>query len=203
LDYDAIDVAINLAVVTVGFFAGRAAERRQYNLSASAFVSDYFRYLRAWASEGIDVLSEAAYCAPGRADHDEIDPSVCLRCRHRLSSLIDRGRFFIPNYNPDDVGTDKPVAFRGLRHPALDILVAAEQLLSAPELAKRRRFPSQRSALVEVKREFVSEIQELLDPRSQNKELAALLRTTRAVPTETRTALERLGQKDHPNFSEE
>lgn len=203
LNLDVANVVVASLLGVIGFVGGVVTERRQYKLSASAFASDYLRDLRSWASEAIDVLSEAAYQSPGRADTVSIDSTVCTSCRQRLSALVDRGRFFIPNYRPDDVGTSKPAAFRGLRHPALDILVAAEQVLGGAAVQWVRKFPSQRAALVELKREFVSQIQEILDPRTQNKEIAKLLRDSRADPAEKRTALERLSQRDHPDFSAE
>ena len=129
--------------------------------------------------------------------------ALTLRCRHRLSSLIDRGRFFIPNYVPDEVGVEKPAAFRGLRHPALDLLVAAEQLLAGADRQLLKQCPSLRAARVQIKREFVSHVQEILDPRAQNAELAALIRSTRGDPKDKRTALERLAQRDHRDFSDE
>lgn len=57
--------------------------------------------------------------------------------------------------------------------------------------------------MIEIKRAFVSEIQEILDPRTQNRELAALIRSTRNASDETRSALQRLAQQDHPDFSDE
>jgi hypothetical protein len=206
-----MDTSIAAALIAglaalLGWLGGIQTERNSKShlkLRASAFASDYFRDLRAWASEAIDVLSEAAYCAPGRNDKQPIDPVICVRCRHRLSALIDRGRFFIPNYSADEVGVEKPPAFRGLRHPALDLLVAAEQLLAGTDRQLLKRFPSLRGALVQIKREFVSRIQELLDPKAQNAEVAALIRSTRGDPKDKRTALERLAQGEHPDLSGE
>jgi hypothetical protein len=201
--FDTANVVGGLVLAVLGYIGGVLNERRQYRLSASAFASDYLRDLRSWASEAIDVLSESAYHARGRSDHADMDPAVCRNCRYRLSALIDRGRFFIPNYNPDDVGANKAAAYRGLRHPALDLLVAAEQVLSGSTPDAVDTFASQRAALVEIKREFVSHVQEILDPRTQNREIAALLRETRGDPSDKRTALERLSQRDHPDFSAE
>jgi len=206
-----MDASIAAALIAglaaiLGWLGGIQTERlskSHLKLRASAFASDYFRDLRAWASEAIDVLSKAAYCAPGRSDKQPIDPLICVRCRHRLSALTDRGRFFIPNYVPEEVGREKPAAFRGLRHPALDLLVAAEQLLAGADRQLLKQFPSLRAALVQIKREFVSHIQEILDPRTQNAELAVLIRSTRGDPKDKRTALERLAQREHPDFSDE
>lgn len=149
------------------------------------------------------MLSEAAYAAPGRRDTAPMEPELKRSCRHRLSALIDRGRFFVPNYTPDEIGLHKPPAFRGVRHAALDYLVAAERVLSDAEPEYVEQFGSIRGTLVVIKREFVSEIQEILDPRSQNKAIADLITHSRGNTADTRSALQRLTAREHPDYSEE
>lgn len=199
------EVLIAALSLAAAWYLGMRAERSsadQYRLSANAFASDWFRDLRGWASEAIDVLSEAAYAAPGRRDTAPMEPELKRSCQHRLSALIDRGRFFIPNYTPDEIGLHKPPAFRGIRHPALDYLVAAERVLSDAEPEYIKQFGSVRGTLVVIKREFVSEIQEILDPRSQNKAIADLIKHSRGDTADTRSALQRLTARDHPDYSE-
>lgn len=206
MDVPIFEVLIAALSLAAAWYLGKRAERSsidQYRLSASAFASDWFRDLRGWASEAIDVLSEAAYVAPGRRDADPMDPELNRRYRHQLSALIDRGRFFIPNYTPDEIGVHKPPAFRGIRHPALDLLVAAERVLSDAEPAYIERFGSVRVTLIAIKREFVSEVQEILDPRSQNKAISDLIKHSRGDTADKRSALQRLTARDHPDYSEE
>jgi hypothetical protein len=119
-----------------------------------------------------------------------------------LSALIDRGRFFIPNHLPETVGPGKPSAFRGLRHPALDYLVAAERLLAGPASDLSGVFPSAQAALVSMKRHFVSQIQEILDPRTQNKAIAKRIRASRGDTSDTRSAFERMVQENPADFSD-
>lgn len=185
--------AVGVAAGLLGWFTGRRAERRNYRLGASAFTADWHRDLRSWASEGVDSLSRGVYCASRSASSTQMSAVVRDECCSNLSALVDRGRFFLPNYNPDEVGLDKPSAFRGFRHPAIDFLVAAHDVVEDP--ARASAFSSQRDALIAIKREFVSEIQDLLDPRSRNKAVAKLIKATRADPAEKRTALERLIQE--------
>ena len=206
MDVSIAEVLIAALSLAAAWYLGMRAERTsadQYHLSANAFASDWLRGLRGWASEAIDVLSEGAYAAPGRLDVDPMDPDVKISCRHRLSALIDRGRFFIPNYTPNEVGLHKPTAFRGVRHPALDLLVAAERVLSNAEPEYITQFGSVRGTLIAIKREFVSEIQEILDPRSQNKAIADLIKNSRGNTADSRSALEKLTARDHPNYSED
>lgn len=150
------------------------ASNIQNRLSATGVAGDWLRDLRAWASEAIDVLSEATYCMPKAMNSlSESEKQFGVRCRSRLSALIDRGRFLLPNERESEYGNLKPGAYQGLRHPALDALVAAERILDGNiELFS---FPNEKEALVGVRREFVSIVQSILDPRSMNKSVAAVL----------------------------
>src|SRR5206468_2657238 len=93
--------------------------------------------------------------------------------RARLSSLIDRGRFLLPNERGDQHGGHKPLAYRGFRHPVLDGLVAAEQIVAGT--MELYAFPNSAAALNGVRREFVSLVQSILNPRQINKTIADLL----------------------------
>jgi hypothetical protein len=190
VEFSGAELVVAALSILVGWYAGIRKERlsiSQYRLSASAFASDWFRDLRAWASEAIDVLSEAAYNAPGSTDPTPMPADVRTRCRHRLSALIDRGRFFLPNLRPDAKGAEKPSAFRGTRHAALDQLVLAEQVLAGTPL-EGKEYPSMRAALVAIKRDFVAEIQDILDPRSQNAMIGEILQADRGRERESGSA---------------
>ncbi len=157
-----------------GLAAYRAATR-QNRLSATNVAADWLRDLRAWASEAIDVLAEASYTVR-RSDPALLpdEQATLVRCRHRLSALIDRGRLLLPNEREDEYGDHKAEAYKGLRHPALDGLVAAERILGGD--ANLESFPDRKSALIGVRREFVSIAQAILDPRSVNRTVARILR---------------------------
>ena len=164
-----------LASVAVAVILGRRAEAiaaAQRRHSAFSTASEWRRDLTAWAAEAVDVLSEATYIYETKAESERARESV-FSCRHRLSSLIDRGRFFLPNVQRDDYGTDKPLAYRGYRHSALDPLAAAERVLSTGQTG---RFADRRHALIAMKREFVSVIQRILDPKGYNQEVARMIR---------------------------
>lgn len=148
---------------------------RQNRLSATGVAGDWLRDLRAWASEAVDVLAEAAYCCPNSLNSmSEPEKAMVKRCRYRLSALIDRGRFLLPNESEAEYGEQKATAYKGFRPPALDALVAAERILG--EDIELFAFSSAKLALLGVRREFVSIVQAILDPRSMNKSVAAVLR---------------------------
>jgi hypothetical protein len=151
----------------------------QNHLSASSVAADWIRDLREWAAEAIDVLAEASYmCRRGDPEPTAEDQQVLLQCRHRLSALIDRGRLYLPNERETEIGASNPRAYRGLRHPALDALVAAECVLAGS--IALGAFPDRKSAMIGMRREFVSAIQAILDPHTFNREVARLLRLANA-----------------------
>jgi hypothetical protein len=170
-----IGTVATLASVALAWYSGRKTERSntlQHRLAAYSTTSEWLRDLRNWASEAIDALSESSYLC-GRVDGSQEDCSQTLRaCQYRLSAVIDRGRFFLPN-QPADVGQGKPTAYRGWRHSALDPLVAAVRVMSGE--ADVGQFPNRETALVEMRREFVSAIQRILAPDLHNKEIARMI----------------------------
>lgn len=147
---------------------------RQQRIATHVAVAEWSRELRDWASQSVDVLSEASYTC---AHHDPSGGDCAeqmLVCRHKISSLIDRGRFFLPNLPAKDVGLSNPSAYRGWRHAALDPLVAAERVMSGA--VGSGKYETRELALIEMRRVFVSAIQEILGPESINKEIARMIR---------------------------
>jgi hypothetical protein len=91
--------------------------------------------------------------------------------RMRISSLIDRGRWFFPNLRHEVFGAHKEVAFRGFRHKVLDSLVGACRLVEQMDYQVQANNGSVREGLLCDTRSFVSTTQEVLDHRSQAAEL--------------------------------
>jgi len=164
----------DLVVAVLGAALGWLAAARSYRLDAASAAADWLRGLRSWASESIDVLADAAYRSPkGDAEQTSEQRDALKQSRTRLSALTDRGRLFLPS-TEDNTGAEKPPAYRGYRHAALDALVAAEKVLGG-EL-ELYDFPDRKSALIGLRREFVSILQAMLDPRSTNRQVLRWLR---------------------------
>jgi hypothetical protein len=88
------------------------------------------------------------------------------RLRHRLSALIDCGRMFFPNHQPDKKGADNPAAYQGFRQRILSRLVAVYNVLAKFDRLKSDEHRLDRLArLNELRRMFVSEAQLAIDPR--------------------------------------
>ena len=179
MNFDAANVIVAIITLLIsGSFSRIAylAAVKQNKLSASSIAADWQRDLRSWASEAVDVLSEVAYtCRVGDPEPNEKETACIARARHLLSALIDRGRFLLPNEREEQYGDHKPRAFRGLRHPALDALVAADRILGND--MGLLSFPDKKSALIGIKREFVSIVQQIIDPQSHNEVIAETLRS--------------------------
>lgn len=118
-----------------------------------------------------------------------------MRCRYRLSALIDRGRFFLPNRMHEDYGIHKPEAYRGIRHPALDYLVGAYRIIDETATVEEFGFDSRKKALIELKRQFVSAIQVVIDPRHHTQEISRLVEASRHESLEKASSIEKFLNK--------
>ncbi len=170
-------VAAVCSVVVAVLLGRRTASiaAAQHRHSSFSTAREWRCDVRNWASEAIEVLSEATYMCSDTESVGGKDIGSVLSCRYRLSSLIDSGRFFFPNIRRDEHGTDKPFAYRGFRHAVLDPLVAAERVLGGGHTG---RFRNRKEAVVAMKREFVSSIQRIIDPKGENEEIARMVRET-------------------------
>jgi len=181
MTHDFSELLIAAIAGAIAGFTGLAAYYAasiQNRLTATNVAADWMRDLRSWASEAVDVLSESEHLVDRESfrPDDEAPSEGITRCQIRLSALIDRGRFFLPNEVDNCHGTHEPIAYRGFRHATLDPLVAAYRILQGK--ANLHSFSTRTEAINGVKREFVSSVQEILDPRSSNKTVATIIRNS-------------------------
>lgn len=117
-----------------------------------------------WAGEAIATLAEMAEL-PVTEMEDDARRRRWHALRHRLSTQIDVGRFFFPNYGKDVYGQDNPAAFRGRRQRVLEFLVEAYDIFDEDDAlgdATTRR--ACKKALVAERQNFISEVQRFIDP---------------------------------------
>ena len=86
----------------------------------------------------------------------------------KLSCAIDAGRLYFPNSEADKYGLHKEGAFRGVRHPVLDMLVRVYDLLEkvthqVPASPEERS--ELRNQVTYCRREFISRVQAQVDPK--------------------------------------
>ncbi len=117
-----------------------------------------------WAGETLAILAEMAEL-PVTEMEDDARRRRWHSLRHRLSTQIDIGRFYFPNYGTDFYKTDNPAAFRGRRQQVLAFLVEAYDIFDEEDalgdLTTRRAC---KKALVAERQNFISEVQRFIDP---------------------------------------
>ncbi|MEQ6342149.1 MAG: hypothetical protein M3A44_10970 [Gammaproteobacteria bacterium] len=84
--------------------------------------SEHANQLLAWHATVVELLVALRNSAKNNKDEERRSLLV------RLSALIEQGRFYFPNIDPDGYGAEKPPAYRGYRNIALDFLVASYNL---------------------------------------------------------------------------
>ena len=105
---------------------------QQKVLQSQQVQLQYYTELRHWADSALDTLGSLmslCHLDPARTEFNFREKHV--EYLNQLSALIDRGRWFLPNFSKDMHGREKDVAFQGFRHPALDQLVYAFDIAKA------------------------------------------------------------------------
>jgi hypothetical protein len=148
--------------------AKRSAEllEKEHQLKLREWTDQYFNSVRIWAEHVCYAISEATHVI----EHPELNGDLKRPILIRLSSLIDTGRWYFPNQWTDDYGTHKEPAYRGIRQPVLDCLVKAYDLLKDSQPTENSK-----AELIATQREFVSYVQEVLDPRQREQEIKKIL----------------------------
>ena len=100
------------------YFYFRDRRRGKYQIK-----SDYIKPLMDWHCETVETLIRLRNCAINTNSVQKHD----LLCK--LSSQIERGRFYFPNIDKgDNFGQNKPTAYQGYRNLTLDFLVYSYNL---------------------------------------------------------------------------
>ncbi len=163
-----------MSLLAVGFFAfiNYRRERLNQKMQYVNTKQQYFAALRTWSDLLSDTLSEAIHFA-------ELDPAKMAagsfferrnKLRVSISSLIDRGRWFFSNLHTEEVGQHKEKAFRGYRQEVLNSLVSAYDSVTTLDYVSGKDNDVRRQELVDAKKKFVSEIQEILNPVKRDEE---------------------------------
>lgn len=134
-------------------------------LNVKAWLDQYNCNVRLWADEACECISMAIHGLElEQAKCDE----VLFGAKYKISSLIDRGRWFFPNQWQDDYGGHKEPAYRGIRQPILDFLVEAHEAICKHQ---KNQSGAVHDELVDCQRGFVSEVQQVFNPRRRKEEL--------------------------------
>jgi len=160
-----VSLALNWAVV-----------QRQTALQFETLKAEMDAEVVAWASEAINLVSEAIGLARGRG---ALYPAgdfrrLAAEAAGKLSAVADRGRLFFPNVSPDAHGAGKEAAFQGYRQPILDAIVFACAQMSRMDPVASGPDEAAAEFLSKCRRLLVSEAQNAVDPRRRAQMLRRL-----------------------------
>jgi hypothetical protein len=167
------EVLIGLASAAIAVFAAlisRGETRKQRAVQMENLRHSIDAQSLSWGNASIDALNRAAMFARTR-QHQASDASFFqqrVNMLLALSSLVERGRLFFPNIDPDGRGNDKTAAYRGARPPILDAIMCAYYEIEA--LTRQGGPTADNSAefIEDCRRLVVSELQAHLDPRRRD-----------------------------------
>lgn len=142
----------------------------QSELARQSWSDEYFREITSWSCNVSMAISKAIHLIEVGDTDAKRDTLITL------SACVDMGRWYFPNRDHDQIGTDKEPAYRGVRQPCLDWIVLAYNVLS-----ERKNVLNPREQLVTCQRNFVSCLQEVLDPRSRAESIERVLNDFKSV----------------------
>ena len=174
--------ALGIAVSLIAWNSSRISQQRMERLAArqdrlahQSWADAYFRDITGWSSEVCRAISRAIHLV------GQPDPAARSEVLVTLSACIDMGRWYLPNQVESGVAMHKEPAYRGERQPALDWIVEAYTICR-----RERDYENPHQELVTCQRNFVSAIQEVLDPRSREASIRQVLESFATVATRPR-----------------
>ena len=163
-----------LWTITAFVLSNRQTKQKQ-NLEYLKVIRLYDEDLRLWANEVVNLMSKSGHLC-------DLDPSKdsnffvkIHEYKIQMSALIDQGRFFLPNSGRDEYGQHKPSAYRGFSSDSISAIKNGYDLLFKLDWYDQDPNKILRSDFMTVKREFVSSIQDKLDPEKFEREFKKIL----------------------------
>jgi len=161
-------VAATVAAV-VTFIAWKSMEVQKQTIKFLQ-KTDEENFSNSWTNQVIDWAGECSDCMAGAhfALLENDVPEEINAILAKLSSLLDRGRFLFENDRNDGFGASKPRAYQGYRPYLLDCLfnvyLVCEQRLKLTAEMKDVQKEIFNKFVFKNRRDFVSEIQEVVNP---------------------------------------
>ena len=170
--YLEVFIGVGSAVVAmISALIARGETKRQRRLQTASLRQSIDAASLDWGNAAIDTMARAAMFA--RTRHMQANEGAFLASKANLlvglSTLVDRGRLFFPNLNPDKKGAEKEGAYRGHRPPILDALMWTYHELEALTREGGPASDDCAAFIDECRRLLVSELQAYLDPRRKDE----------------------------------
>lgn len=170
-NWDVVLTGGSAFIAMLGAVISHSETQRQKKLQLQQLRTQVDGASLNWGSDAIGLFAEAgalAHLCKTPVSTDVIE-SRKADLGARLSAMVDQGRLFFPNIDPEGKGAEKMGAFRGYRPPILDALMYAYYEVQA---LSRSDGPSPKDSanfIFDCRRLFVSELQAHLDPRRQDE----------------------------------
>ena len=171
----AVSFAAMVVSAAFALSAGKAAKRSLENqdklvrMERFRLEQEQRERVRLWGDEVVGSMQAAIDCA-AIPQEDGSREAERVELAGKLSELTDRGRWLFENVKDTRYGTWKEGAYQGFRPKVLDVVLEAFNLVRP----KAEHEVLDRRALIDAKRRFVSEIQELVKPSLARAELEQL-----------------------------
>ena len=116
---------VSALIAMISALIARGETRRQRNLQTANLRQAIDAASLDWGNAAIDTMARCAMFARTRQMQTNEGGFLANKANLlvALSTLVDRGRLFFPNLNPDRKGAEKEGAYRGHRPPILDALM--------------------------------------------------------------------------------
>ena len=155
----------------------RAATKRQIRLQKFHARQDLRNHARVWADEVVEVLQDGiTHCFIYEQNPDAASASLHFtKLAGKMSELIDRGRWYFENDKSTGFGRWKEGAYQGLAPEAIHVLKKAHEYLVGAANDPPERLCCHdhlRKNLITQKREFVTKVQDFVQPSRSINELA-------------------------------
>lgn len=168
------EVVVTFGGAIVAFLSAYMARRetkRQQMIQTETLRQHIDSASLDWGNVAIDTMGRAAALAKTRqqAPNDAAFQANKYNLLTALSALVERGRMFFPNIDPDKKGAEKDAAFQGYRPPILDALMWVYYEVDAMNREGGPTGENSADFINCCRRLLVSELQGHLDPRRRDQ----------------------------------
>lgn len=147
-----VSIAVTIIIAVIGGIYAIITNTKRFELS-----EQYKNELLSWYGKVVFVISKLQGECTGKERNNALQ---------ELSALIEIGRFYFPNINKKDgYGKEKPLAYQGYRHVALDFLVLIYQMGDDTNISKCRE------KIEYMERNFTSIVFEVVAPNDRIKNI--------------------------------
>ena len=153
----------------------RKETRLQLDIQKAQIKQEYRAELRAWASEAVEAMRTAQAICETEVSGVGSPETEAQKIKVRISSLIDRGRWFFPNVDTSSYGVDKLPAFRGFRPIVLDALVDVYRSIDVKAQTDTEGDKSTINKIEKSIKMFVDEVQKVVGPTATENDLGNIL----------------------------